>query len=178
MAKRFIGNDEGVIVEGADGSSAVPAGYVGEFLSAELTSLQSINTDNTDTDVTGMSIELTPGVWQIGYNMSIGAYNSSSTSTYVVSPRIRITDGANSPVPGTTHLTRYGLVAGSVDYNSIACSTVIQVSSTTTYKVRAAKGGSGNRTDTYVRLIGNGASVDSLLTGIDGECFMYAVRIA
>jgi len=76
MAKRFIGNDEGVIVEGADGSSAVPAGYVGETIRASRTTTNTTSGSHINVN----SVTLTPGVWIITFSANYD--KSTSNAAY------------------------------------------------------------------------------------------------
>lgn len=125
-------------VVGRTDGATVPSGYIGEKISATSSSFFTGPTvNNTFSDVTSLSIPLTPGVWRIDSFALCQFYVSgvNTASSYKFGSAIR--DGANTIInqdemvinPITSSLTVPGLVSMK------SSSPHVIVTTTTTYKV-------------------------------------------
>jgi hypothetical protein len=162
----------GGIVGKTDGV-AVADGYVGQTKNAQCTATTTITTSDTDTDITGMSIELTRGIWLIGYNVSAELYNNTG-STVGMFGRTRITDSSNSALANTEALIGVSnIAAGTNSIHSITRQIPIIVAATTTYKVRGAKANLGTSLAIFPS-----SGLISALTDPDNSSNIWAVRIA
>ncbi len=158
-------------VQGKVNGTAVTAGYIGEYVYATCTSVTK-NETSSDIDVTGMSITLSPGIWHIGYDVCARLFNETGTTTSVFG-RVRITDSANMAVT-RTEATIYDNKAVSTHSigRSVSRSTVVNISTSTTYKVRIA----GTATNKSMSILTN--SITSTFTDPDNESVIWAIRIA
>ena len=116
--------------------SAIAAGYVGETQTASMNNTTLTGT-TVETDVTGASITLGAGVWLVSYSVSLGLSAAASVggeSTLSV----YLTDSSNVKVSGLDR----SIAMRSVSTNSnlliapVSASTVLNLSSSTTYKLR------------------------------------------
>jgi len=106
-----------------------------EYLSAEASVRTTTTLANTWIDVTGLSLPLTTGKWEIGYNCSTNNLELSGASNTVAS-NLMITDSSNSAVPETLSLFGMTGPANFQFYHQVSNSTEVIITSNTTYKVR------------------------------------------
>jgi hypothetical protein len=106
-----------------------------EYLEAEVTS--NVKTVSADTYVdSGASIDLTPGVWNIGYDATLVLFSISGAAGRVGNAAIR--DGSNNVIARTAKLTTMTMGTGSgvTDFGStVSARTRIVVTANTTYKL-------------------------------------------
>ena len=87
---------EGPVKASATGA-AIPAGYVGELIESTRSSDVFLSSaSNSPTDITGLSITLTPGVWEMETAASIYIYAASGTGQAGRLSRLQITDNLNN----------------------------------------------------------------------------------
>jgi hypothetical protein len=119
-------------VRGGNSGNAIGAGYVGEEVIAYATATTT-TTANTEIDVTGMSIVLTQGLWDVEYSVTSRTARASSALT--VYGRTRITDSANA-VEGNTEETQ------TVENNAISIASAFG----TMHKKKRISVGAGGKT--------------------------------
>ena len=92
---------------------------------------------NTWEDVAGMTISLTPGTWDIGYDVDLATYRMGGTNTKVWGS-VAIFDSLNNQISATQSTVRSGPQNNSSDYQQFSMSrnTRITVVSSTDYKLR------------------------------------------
>ncbi len=121
---------------------AISSGTVGETVSAGLSPLTTITT--TEADVSGASLTLSPGVWQIYYSVSMNSQTAASSGCQVFGGVV-ITDSSNTEIGGSYRslyvVTRSNAVVDNI--SALATSTVVNISSSATYKLRAKRIDSG-----------------------------------
>lgn len=156
-----------------DGSTA-PAGEVGEFKSAALSSSIATITANTYLD-TGLALTLEAGSWLVGYNIAVGVGDISAPST-TVNGNLALTDSSNN-IQG--NMVGYvGAVVhdggDSDNVNStVARTTVLNIAATTTYKVRVRC----SVTNTIGAITVFNDSITGSLSNPDNNSVLWAVRI-
>jgi hypothetical protein len=153
-------------VTGDTSGTVVPAGYIGERVFASTSSTYSASTTlTTYSDVTGLSITITAGVWHLyailplqmtwqsgsGTATAVGFIRKSDNTNIVAAPGVSINSGGGPLITGTASM-----------------STIVSISATTTYKASVAA------------FAVNGSPVINVLNcyGGLGEATIYAIRIA
>jgi len=164
---------KGVTLQGRTDGNRPPAGSIGEYIYATNATGTASSGTNTDTDVVGLSILLTPGVWMLYYNVAVELYNSSGGATSIRG-RVRITDSSNNSVINTEAGVSFDNAPNLADIvTSVSRITTVAISSATTYKIRVASGGSAGTSITV-----NSSSMWGGLTDPDNQSVIAAVRIA
>lgn len=169
-AQTFAGKktlDGGALIKGDTSGVAIASGYVGERITTASTIVTTLATTSWS-DVTNATITLTPGVWEIKaqgvFNYGTGAASGNSGYT-----QITITDNSNNQIGKTPKMT-YAKTASNVSsiiYAPFSMSTIVNIVSNTTYKLRLKK------TDT------NGTGTGNIeVSAGEYEADFYAVRIA
>jgi len=124
------------IVGRTDGTT-VGSGYIGETITATCSADTTTTLADTDTDVTGMSITLTPGVWELSYDVCLFVKRVATSAT--PAGRVRITDSSNNAIANTEgYMQFYSAVDNTTIGLSMNRSTVVNITTSTTYKVRVA----------------------------------------
>lgn len=156
--------NNGVQIQGRKSGSTIAAGYVGELVSATLT---TTTLTTSESDITGASISLSPGVWEIKYSVTGTAATGAATgnSCYIT---VVVTNSANTHIGKTERMVFAKTVAAASaeSYGAMSASTVVNISSTTVYKLR------GQRFDSP-----SGTGSIQCAAGIYDSTF-YAIRIA
>lgn len=137
--------------------TAVPAGYIGESVTANLSAaVSAATTAGNYTDFTGASLSLTTGLWLINVSakMRLSALSGSPDM------RIAIRDGANNVIFSREYAESAVL---NTDYN-VGLSVPLVVTATTTYKLSSFQEGGTSATTN----IGSGG----------GNTYFNAIRIA
>lgn len=164
---------KGVTLQGRTDGSRPSAGSIGEYVYAAVTTGTGTSSINTDTDVVGLSILLTPGVWMLYYNVAVELYNNSGSASSVRG-RVRITDSSNNPVTNTEAAIGFDNAPNLVDIiTSASRMTTVSISTATTYKIRIASGGIAGTSITV-----NSPTLWGGLTDPDNQSVIAAVRIA
>lgn len=152
---------------------APSAGYVGQVISATITTTTSTVTGGTEVDCTDASLPLTAGSWMIYSAANIGLINASGSSRPIVG-RVRVTDSSNTYVTGTSFLMQQYIGAGHTHVvNATITSPPININASTTYKLRITC--TDSSASGIVRLYG---ADQGNFTGTENECTFFAVRIA
>jgi hypothetical protein len=162
---------QNMLVKGNTSGTAVPAGYVGEVVSATMGAGTTLNVDPSLTDINGALITLTPGSWSIFYNIP-ATFTCGSTAGNGGSLIIIMVDAAavTTPISGMSKafFTRNAASGQVVPSVQVLSSSIIKnLTATTTYKLR------GKYT--------NNAGTNSGSTNNDAgsnEPTFYAIRIA
>jgi hypothetical protein len=154
------------IVGRTDGTT-VGSGYIGQVIEPA-SALVSYTLTTSEADVTNASITLTPGVWQICYSVTTEVVTGavSGNSSYA---RVMVTNAANTHIGKTERILQAkatSAVANSIDA-SLSASCVVNISTDTTYKLRAL----------LINSTGTGSGSLYVSSG-NYECTFYAVRIA
>jgi hypothetical protein len=152
-------------VQGRIDGAAVTAGYIGEVV--EQSGDISYTCTTSEADVTNSSIVLTPGVWMLCYSVS-ARYTTGTSSANSGFTQVVITNSANTRINNSQRIV-YGITRAAATYTnitSLACTTVVNISSSTTYKLRAK------------RVDENGTGTGSINNNSDNGSSFYAVRIA
>ena len=107
-----------------------------EYLEVTASTITSTSAADTWTDATGMSLTLTPGEWDIGYDIS-GLMNWNSGAAIGVAANCAIFDASNTLVSPTVALV-YNVMSNVNEQVrfSMSRSTRIVVTTSTTYKLR------------------------------------------
>ena len=150
-------------VRGRTDGSAVPAGEIGEVIRSTVMTNTTISTSATD--VTGSSLPLTPGRWQIFYSIEGEIVTGSSNSDRTLGALAVYTSGNVKLAQTDSRLAGKTPAATSLVLNGkLSGSSVVDLSAATTYKLQ------GTRID----LQGTG----SLTVIVVPDQAFYAVRIA
>jgi hypothetical protein len=151
---------------GKTDASSISAGYVGEKITWS-TPPTTANLGTSTADWTNATFTLTPGVWQIFANICVSAVTgtTAANSTYA---QVYITDGSNNIVQNQEKrlLVLTPAAASSQVVTALPFALIVNISSSTTYKIRALR----------VDAAGTG-SAQIRNAGADYSEF-YAVRIA
>jgi len=142
-------------IKGDFSGAAIPEGDFGQVV--EPTTLIAQTTATTsEADVTNASITLTPGTWRIEYSATVevatGAASGDATQIYCA-----ITDSANTHIGRTERIASCKTVAAVSNYID-AClhaATVVNISTSTTYKLRVKKVETGTGAATVLVSAGN-----------------------
>ena len=119
--------------------TAVPTGFIGELQEATRTSDVALSTTaGTLTDITGLSITLTPGVWEIESGGQVYMSNAAGTSSNGRLIAWYITDNANNIQ--RVQLNGFYNAGYPFGYSLMYVKTRVLVTTTTTYKARATTG--------------------------------------
>jgi len=164
-------------IPGITSGVAVAAGYVGETISATLTTQTTQATANTELDITGATLAMTVGQWMVYYDSLVTVNNGSTTQS--CAGRVRMTDGSNNPITISTALFQTTSTAGSGSaYQNVAKSFPLTVTSAQTYKLRwigdKTPGAGAGQADIIFR---GGVDVGSF-SGVANMGQFFAVRIA
>lgn len=164
---------KGVSIQGRT-SGGASAGCIGESTMATCTAPTGATTVNTDTDVAGMSITLSPGIWLLYYTVSVELYNNTG-STNNLRGRVRVTDGSNNAVTGTEAAFQFDNAPNLADI-TVPASRIVTVipTVTTTYKLRIANAIAIAGANVYIQ----GSSLWGGLTDPDNQSVIGAIRIA
>ena len=124
-------------VLGAQTGAAVSAGYVGEVIEATRTSDVVLSASaNTPNDITGLSVSLTPGVWEVESFSGIYIQGAAGTGQSGRLARLQITDNSNNVQREVVCGFTNSVVANGW-HHCIAKVRLTVTSGTTTYKSRA-----------------------------------------
>ena len=126
-------------VKAAETGAAIPAGYVGYVQEAIRTSDVTLSaTAGTYNDVTGLSITLDPGVWEIEAQGQLYVSGAAGVSPNGRLGSWQITDNAGTP--NVQREVLCGFTNGVVGTSMTTCRINLRllVTTTTVYKVRAA----------------------------------------
>lgn len=107
-----------------------------EYLEAIQTSTAETTTADTEIDIPGLTLDLTPGTWVIGYNLGANVSDNSG-ATNIVFGRTQITDSLNVSVPNTSCF--FGSTKMSANQSLYAPSSIqteITITENKTYKSR------------------------------------------
>jgi hypothetical protein len=169
-------------VQGRTDGSAVASGYVGEVIRPAAfnvdTSINSMSS-TTQTDISGSSITLSKGVWILFYSCSAGIGGTFGANGGIRA-NIRITDAANILVPNSISLLIFGdgAISGwSTLFTQLSASTVVNIGTDTTYKLRAMVNTNGTVTGPAFTIIASGSGPGAL-SDPDSSSSFYAIRIA
>lgn len=158
--------DESSIV--TNPASAKILGYVEAVLSADT----STATADTYVDVTGASVTLQPGTWNITFEGSI----SGSDVSVNQAGNIRIVDGTPTLQANTIRFFNFNLIAGQTMVQSFSMKArQIVVTTTTAYKVQIR---STTSSTTGTITIAGAANQTGALTDPDSKCIMFAEQVA
>jgi hypothetical protein len=152
-------------VVGDTSGTAVPSGFIGEKIEATIT--QTIPS-TSEADITGASLPLTPGRWEIHYSVT-AQINTGATASDASRVMVAITNASNTHIGKSERIIQAKTVAA-VSNTILGClsaSCVVDISADTTYKLRS------RRTD----VAGTGSAVIAVSSG-NYDCVFYAVRIA
>jgi hypothetical protein len=135
MSSRFINGD--LVLAGNTSGTAVPAGRVGEVVTATIT----VTTATTsDADVTGASLSLTAGIWLVIYNVS-AVFQTGATSGNGGRVEVKLTDNSNNIVNNSIR-SLYAITRAAA-LNRIegvlSDTQVLNLSSSATYKLRCKR---------------------------------------
>jgi hypothetical protein len=154
-------------VQGRTDGSAVASGYVGEVVEAIIT---TTNLTTSEADVTGAILTLSAGIWEIKYYASINVTTGVSVNN-TTQAVVKITDAASNTLARTSQVlyvknTGTGGTFAADHVSTIAASKIVNISTSSTYKLRAF------RSD----LSGTGSA--SVNNSTSSTTAFFAVRIA
>ena len=138
-------------VLGANTGAAIAAGYQGEEKIAYATTTSTV-TQDVEVDVTGASITLDPGVWELQYSASV-LIERTPASTSSVQCRLRIRDSANNVESSTESGVGLYNTVSSIAWNFLEMSKTKRINLTTTKTFKL--------------------SITSSVTNTVGNCFAY-----
>lgn len=128
---------------------------------------------DTYVDVTGMTIQLTQGTWEMGYDASM--YLASNSGTQSIYGKIVITDSANNEIANTAGLLFSYAAVGANSIKSISRKTTVTIAESTTYKVRLKSNLSVANGE--VSILASGDWTGSLAGANDNNSYIYARRL-
>lgn len=171
LVDNTAGNTAGTPILGRTDGQDIPSGYIGEYKFAKCTSAVTASS-SSNIDVTGMSIDLESGNWEIGYDVC-ATINNNSGSANSVYGRLCITDSSNNIIDKTVAFFGEDNMSSSVNssYLSISRRTIIKITSTTTYKLRLA----GTATGRTAGVVGD--IITGVFTDPDNNSIIWARRI-
>jgi hypothetical protein len=153
---------------GRTDGAAIASGYIGETITSTLSST-SLAAPNTDQDISGASLALPAGRWQIFYSVEYSYDTTATTATGDGgSVFCKVTNASNTLVAKTISAAFHRTNGTNQTFytTTLAKSVVVDISATTTYKLRGQyTDNSGTNACTFC------------LQGSDYNSF-YAVRIA
>jgi hypothetical protein len=166
----------GVQLQGRTNAVAIEAGKVGEEIIGYCTSTTNTTTIDTEIDVPGCLINLTPGIWDLEYSVTTGIYRPSGGTP--MCGRIRVTDAANVVEPHTSKVVYKRNVPSEEDemITDLSCKKRILLSSNKSFKLRLTCNSATGVGQAYAY-----QSDTSLIGGISGNestTYIRAVRIA
>jgi hypothetical protein len=163
-------------VKAAATGTAIPAGSIGEEQIGYATYgvFTTTTTANSEIDVTGATITLTPGVWDLEYSASVFAYrNPASTASIICRLRVRDSANNNESLTASNFGVFNGVSSTAWTYNEASKGKRINVTTTTTYKLSLIS--NVNNTSGLCQ-----ASTGNTTGGISGDestTYIRAVRI-
>lgn len=144
------------LLQSAGDGTAIPAGYVGEFVRATSTSLFTQNgpTSGTFYGVTNLILTIpSAGVWLVGYNASVQTDPPSGASSEIIGrARLRNTTDNTDICGAVSNYSVTGTVASVIGNSS--SQTVININSSKTIQVQIGfitNGGTPSVTNIYER---------------------------
>jgi hypothetical protein len=129
------------LLQSAGDGTAVPAGYVGEVVQANLTANQTL-VSISDVDLNGLSLSLGAGVWLISYSLSVDV-TTTTANGHTNFAQTRITDSSNNLVGNSircAYVKNSGSGTNADNICTLHAQEAVNISSQTTYKVRAKVG--------------------------------------
>lgn len=136
-----------------------------------LTSETSTSTADTYVDVTGSSIVLGPGTWDITYDVNVILKDNSGAQN-VLRANVAIFDGSNNVEPDSISYHKLVLGANDLEGTSLSGGAEVTITSETTYKLRVRSDqGSANGVVTVVD-----DTIEVSLTDPDGGSIIRAER--
>lgn len=144
-----------------------------EYVEAENTATVYTATADVEVDVGSMSIDLTPGTWDIGYDLAFIIQNQSGGSN-TVAGRVQITDSSNAVLARTSSYNSVTSSGNAVEIFSVSRRTQVVVTSNTTYKIRITSSDTATSQGRVGVLSGNGTGA---ITGLDNTSLIWARRV-
>lgn len=145
-----------------------------EYLETVGTTNTSTATADTWTDATGMTITLTPGVWDIGYDVLLALLHASGSNT--ARGTVGIFDSSDVLVGNTVGLIRHTLDSSSDDIETmVGHRTRITVTETETYKIRIRAAAASSA---YTLRFAGNQNVTGSLTDPDAHSVLWARRVS
>lgn len=151
-----LGVVQGGTVPGQTSGATIAAGYVGEKITTSALSTTAV-ASTTLVDVTGSSIALTAGVWKIVWSGLLRVDQSGGGAIVCM-----VTDSSNTFVGAVARLKSFD--GGQA---TMTGETYVNISSSTTYKLRIASSGSTSSFEVADQTVANDAAYS-----------FYAIRIA
>lgn len=154
----------GPLIVGKTDGSTVPAGYIGRL---ETATISQTSATTSEADVTGASLTLPAGLWHIFYSVTADYATGAGIGNngYI---QVVITNSSNTHIGKTERIivAVTGVAVSNEVDGCLAASTVVNVSASTTYKLRLKR----------VDISGTGTGAVEVSSGnFDGT--FYAVRI-
>jgi len=153
-------------------TTAPTSGQVGEFKIAVCTANTPTVSSNGYVDVTGTSIELTPGIWMIGFD--VHAYFTWVSGGASYNANIAMTDSSNNIVPNAVGGLNGHLASATDSFGNSVSRCVSIVVTSTTYKLRVRV--NGNNTAMTCNIFPQ--SYTGGLSDPDTSSNIWAIRIA
>jgi len=165
----------GVALQGATDGNVVASGNIGEQQIGYCSSAAVTTVADTEIDVTGCSVTLTAGIWDLSYCLSAAAYRASGTSPGWC--RVRITDSSDVVESDTENSIAFENSASGAfqSYGVISNTKRIYLTSSKTFKIRLTSNLSTATGAAYVYK--NGDTTGSV-SGNESTSFIRAVRVA
>jgi hypothetical protein len=153
---------------------ALPSGAVGEEKIAYATSTATVTAD-VEVDVTGASITLEPGVWELQYSASV-LLERTPASTYSIQCRLRIRDSANNVESLTESGSGLYSNTSDVSWNFFEMSKTkrVNIVSTKTFKLSVT----ASVSDTIGNCVVYTGSTTNAIDGSEATTYIRAVRVA
>jgi len=143
-----------------------------ERLEAELTATTTTVTADTEIDVTGASLPLRAGTWDIGYDF-LAVVNELSAAQNTVIGRLRITDSADVYLDQSDKAFGGVLEASVTIFPPVSHKLQITITETTTFKVRITC----NETNTAGSVTAQNQTLTGGITGDDTASIFWARRV-
>jgi len=133
------------LLQSAGDGTAIPAGYVGETKIVNLGSSSFVPSTSLG-DVTGLTMTLDSGVWQVKYQATVYLQNNAAATTTFIN--LVLTDGSNNQIANTQSNNAFENLptAGVAPILTVEKSAVWIVSGGQTLKLRAFKSSNSGST--------------------------------
>jgi hypothetical protein len=157
---------------GTNTNDSATAGNVGEIISSSSMSASTTTVADTEIDVTGASIALTPGQWIIHFSGTIELKNNTG-GVLGLSGRLRLTDSANTGVTGGALFWNNNNNASANHWEVATRDVSVKISANTTYKLRVTSSVS----TASGAMVFQGDTDIGVFTGTDNDSYFYAERV-
>lgn len=144
-----------------------------EYLESEIVTTTTTTVADTEVDIADGELELTPGEYIIGYNVTVRTRESAGVNSNSISGRVRITDSSNNYIVRTASFVVASLLANFNHFSKVSAQTKLVVTATETFKLRLTCAVSAATGDISVM----SPNITGSITGPDTTGVFWAQRL-